>query len=122
MYLYPCPQPLYPCAYGAPPAQAPLQMSEAETPPDEEGQFAPRHRRANTGKAGKILVGVGLGVAALGGIILGVSAGASASRGGSGYGQLATTVVPAFGGILLGAGGVSILVGIPLWAAAPSRP
>ncbi|WP_044237869.1 hypothetical protein [Chondromyces apiculatus] len=91
--------------------------SAAEIPPEDTGEFAPAERRVNTGKAGKILVGVGLGIAALSGLMAAVGA-AGMQRGGGdvrAYGEALTMV--GVGGMALG--GVSVVVGIPLWVASP---
>ena len=75
------------------------------------------NKRVNTGKAGKILLGVGLGAAALGGALAGLAA-ASADSSGSGD-QILEAMTGSAGGILLGLGGLSVIVSIPLIAVSP---
>jgi hypothetical protein len=118
-YAYPY---SYPYPYAAPPKPAPpiRFSSEAEIPPDDEGQFEPgRNRKVNTGKAGKILIGVGLGLAAFGGILTAISASAGSSHDDLGYGQAMQGLGLGIGIGMLVTGGAGVLVGIPLVAVAP---
>lgn len=104
-------------------ARRPLTFSsEAELPPDDEGQYEPgessspydHYRRME--KAGTILSLVGLGAAALGGLLLGAGL---ASNDPSNFFPT-STILTGFGGALLGAGGLSIVVGVPLAIAGSS--
>jgi hypothetical protein len=72
--------------------------------------MVPKGPPARTDKAGKILVGVGLALAAMGGVLLayGVSDGASNNE---------APIYITFGGSMVVLGGVTTLVGIPLWVA-----
>ena len=83
----------------------------AEIPPDDEGQFEPKSR-VNTSRAGRILIGVGLGVAAFGGLAtaLGVAWMDQSRDLAQGYAAVLTGV--GITGMALG--GVSIAVGLPL--------
>lgn len=80
--------------------------------------MAPPEGRVNTAKAGKILVGVGLGLAAVGGSI------ALASAAGSGGSSDDRALREGFLVIelsVMAVGGVCSLIGIPLWAASPKK-
>lgn len=114
-YPYPYPYP-YPYYYPPPPQRPPPPLrfdSAAEIPPDEDGPLAPKDRPARIDKAGKILVGVGLAVGAVGAISL-----AYGLEGARGSDELFFSAV---GASFLVLGGVATVVGIPLWAIGAAR-
>jgi hypothetical protein len=109
-----------PQVYHAPPGAVPYvyygphpPRAELVPPDDPAARSAASYKRMR--KAGMIMTFVGLGTAALGGILMGVAAANDGSRG------LSSGFNMAFGALFLAGGGVVTLVGVPLWAVGASN-
>jgi hypothetical protein len=79
--------------------------------------MAPKGGKVNTAKAGKVLVIVGLGLAAVGGTFALASTVEMKGSDGPAY----SDAFMVMGLSIMAVGGVCTVIGIPLWAASPKK-